>query len=600
MEMPLRTYQQEAFDAAYSFIRKSTHPCVIDAATGAGKSHIIAALAESVHELSKKRVLVLAPRSKLVKQNVDKYRATGHKCSIYSASAGSKCLRYPVVFGTPQTISNSIERFGSEYALVIIDEAHGITPTIKRIIDSIKEQNPNIRVVGLTATPYRLGTGYIYRRDVNGVMLNEETQAIDPYFYQCVYKIDGRQLIGDGYLTPYVIGEIGNKHYNISELELLPTGHFSAESVDKAFVGHGRLTAYIVADVIAKSQDRQGVMFFAATIAHAKEIMASLPPGLSRLITGDVKEKERDKIYDDFAAKRFKYFVNVDVATTGFDAPHVDVIAILRHTESVALLQQIAGRGMRLDDDKKDFLILDYAENIETHCPDGDLFSPQISATKYVGSELITVKCPLCQGKNQFVSRLTPGGFGMNEYGYFIDLDGTPVLDDYDNPYPSHYGRRCKQLYLDRRTHEYVQCDYRWSHKECPHCEAENDIAARYCSQCKGELIDPNEKLKLEYQAMKADPYQIQTDIVLEWKKRESITKAGNPCLIVDYVTTNRTFSIWYMPGDNRKMPFEAYYMFCRFTNHGEVMPSTVTYRKEKSGFYAILGYNQPEDKEPE
>lgn len=507
-------------------------------------------------------------------------------------------MRYPVVFGTPQTVSNSIDRFGGDYALVIIDECHGITPTIKKIIASIQSQNPNVRVVGLTATPFRLGSGYIYARNANGVML-DESQAIQPYFYQCVYKIDARELIGDGYLTPPVIGEIGNQHYDTSELELLPTGKFSADSVDRAFVGHGRLTAYIVADVLAKSQDRQGVMFFAATIAHAKEIMASIPHGLSRLITGDVKEKERDKIYDDFIAKRFKYLVNVDVLTTGFDASHVDVIALLRHSESAALVQQIIGRGMRLDDDKKDFLLLDYAENVGTHFPDGDLFSPEIKAVNVVDGELMKVKCPLCQGENEFAARPNPDEFKINEHGIFVDLDGNPVLDDYDNEYPAHFGRRCKQIYIDKSINQYVQCSHRWAGKVCPHCESENDIAARYCSKCRGELIDPNEKLKLEYQAMKADPYQLQTDRVIEWKKRESLTKAGQPCLIIEYTTTCRTFSIWYLPGDSRKRPFITYDMFCRFTDYGEVMPSTVTYRKEKSGFYAILGYNQPEDKPP-
>ena len=63
--------------------------------------------------------------------------------------------------------------------------------------------------------------------------------------------------------------------------------------------------------------------------------------------------------------------------TTGFDASHVDVIAILRATESVGLMQQIIGRGLRIDAGKKDCLVLDYAENIERHCPDGDVFNPE-------------------------------------------------------------------------------------------------------------------------------------------------------------------------------------------------------------------------------
>lgn len=92
---------------------------------------------------------------------------------------------------------------------------------------------------------------------------------------------------------------------------------------------------------------RKGVMIFAATVEHAKEIVGLLPAEDAALITGDTPGSERDVLIDDFKAQRFRYLVNVAVLTTGFDAPHVDLIAILRPTESVSLYQQIVGRGLR-------------------------------------------------------------------------------------------------------------------------------------------------------------------------------------------------------------------------------------------------------------
>lgn len=92
---------------------------------------------------------------------------------------------------------------------------------------------------------------------------------------------------------------------------------------------------------------RKGVMIFAATIEHAKEIVGLLPAEDAALITGDTPGAERDVLIEDFKAQRFRYLVNVAVLTTGFDAPHVDLIAILRPTESVSLYQQIVGRGLR-------------------------------------------------------------------------------------------------------------------------------------------------------------------------------------------------------------------------------------------------------------
>ena len=102
--MTLRPYQQEAHDAAWDHVKSSVDPCVIEAATGAGKSHIIASLAKTLHDHTGKRVLCLAPSAELVVQNREKYLATGNRASMFSASAGAKELRNHVVFGSPLTV----------------------------------------------------------------------------------------------------------------------------------------------------------------------------------------------------------------------------------------------------------------------------------------------------------------------------------------------------------------------------------------------------------------------------------------------------------------------------------------------------------------
>ena len=133
-------------------------------------------------------------------------------------------------------------------------------------------------------------------------------------------------------------------------------------------------------------------MLFAATVQHAKEVLDSLPPSLSAIHHGRKSPKaDRDRIIEQFKAQKIKYLVNVDVLTTGFDADHVDVIALLRATESVSLLQQIIGRGLRIRHGKDDCLVLDYAQkNIDRHCPDGDVFNPTIK-TKSAGGESVSI-----------------------------------------------------------------------------------------------------------------------------------------------------------------------------------------------------------------
>jgi len=205
----LRPYQQDALDAAKAWLRESVEPCLIDAATGAGKSHIIAALAGWLHDISGgKRVSCLAPRRELVLQNHAKFVATGAKASIFSASAGVKSTRQKVVFATPGTAGRSLSRFiAGDFCAVVLDEAHTIAPMVRAIIDAMREANPNLRVIGLTATPYKLGKGYIYRVDHNGRAHGDDV-CRDPYFTKCVYRVDARDLIEQGFLTQPVIGAI--------------------------------------------------------------------------------------------------------------------------------------------------------------------------------------------------------------------------------------------------------------------------------------------------------------------------------------------------------------------------------------------------------
>lgn len=593
----LRPYQQKAVDASIAFLRKSVDPFLIEAATGAGKSHIIAAVAQDIHERTGKRILCLAPGAELVMQNAAKYALTGNPYSIYSASVGVKHLRHPVVFGTPLTVANRISRFRDDYAIVVLDECHRITSTVKGIISSMREGNERLRVMGLTATPYRRGEGYIFRVWPDDEV-NSEEEARDPYFVKCVANITARELLAQGYLTPPVIGQIHAGKYATMGLD-----ERDADAVDRAYHGHGRLTASIVADVVAQSRDRRGVLLYAATVRHAQEILASLPPELSAIVTRDTPAKERKRLLERFLAQEIKYLVNVGVLTTGFDAPHVDVIAILRRTESESLLQQIIGRGLRLYPGKKDVLVLDYTTNMEEHFPDGDVFAPVIKASGGASKGVkITAKCEWCGYENQFTATKELAqnpDMKFDEYGYVLDLDGRRVETEY-GALPAHYGRRCVNLIQSGVNGTHERCGYFWTHKVCPKCEEKNDITARYCMKCKTELVNPNEKLRGEFRALKKDPTKRQTDIVLDMVCKPSVSRAGNNTLRVDFTTPYRTFCVWLSPESPYATRAREYAAFCDATGDGTHPPETVTYKKEESGFYKVLGYNGREDREPE
>lgn len=590
-----RWYQESAHDAVINHWRASTLPVVVEAATGAGKSVIVAMLAKTLHELSGgKRVLCLAPSAILTEQNHEKYLAIGEKASIYSASI-SKSLRHQVIFATPLTFKKVALRLGCEFAGVIVDECHGITDSIKQIIDDMRQSSPTLRVCGLSATPFRMQTGFIFGVDPDGKALNESV-ARDPYFHRCVYSIGARMLLDLGFLTPLRAGAINASKYETEGLKVQGNGQFSSATVKAAFEGWGRRTAAIVADVVAQTQEATGVMLFAATRQHAKEIMASLHPDNSALITGETPKGEREKIVKDFKAGKFLYLCSVGTLTTGFDAPNVSHIAILRATESVSLLQQIMGRGMRLFDGKTECVVFDYAGNFEKHCPDGDLYAPQVKAAyQSAGGDPIEAVCESCSRVNMFSARPNDSGFLIDAYGYFADLTGERILTQNhkgeDVPMPAHFGRRCQHSHL--RTGE--RCDYYWSCKVCPVCDHANDIAARFCSGCKSELINPNDKLIEMHQAHKKDPTKPQTEEVLSITYTRGVSRSGNDMITAEVTTPRRKFPIYLL--ENSTWTAQKRMAFSLATDEFTVTPRTITYVK-KGDFWEALGFGAPTDDE--
>jgi DNA repair protein RadD len=469
---------------------KSVEPQCLVLPTGSGKSIIVSMLAKKFTELSGgKKILCLAPSESLVTQNHEKYTGYGFDASIFCASANRKSLRHGVVFGSPLSILNSIERVKQDgYAAIIIDETDLITDTVKQVVYELKEFNPNLRIVGLTATPYRMKTGYIYESHYKNGFVEE---TIEPYFKQCTYEISAKELIEQGYLTKPLLGKTALK-YETDGLVMSKSGNWTNDSLDKAFNGRGRLTSQIVADFIEVTKPYRGVMIFAATIEHGNEIMESLPKELSGFVHS--KNKESKKILKLFKQQAIRYIVNVGVLTVGVDVPHADVIVMMRLTESARLYQQIIGRVLRLFPDKPHSLVLDYADNNINHFPHGDVFSPVIRVSKKGESERIEATCPECNHVNDFAERPNEAGYEIDEQGYWIWTDTKDRVKNADSiEIPGHLGRRC--MGIIKKIH---RCTYMWSYKECPECEHQNDIAARYCSKCKHELIDPNEKLKLE------------------------------------------------------------------------------------------------------
>jgi DNA repair protein RadD len=333
----------------------------------------------------------------------------------------------------------------------------------RQVISHLREQNPGIKILGLTATHYRLGQGFIYQYHSRGLVRSEEPR----FFKFCIFELPLRYLLEQQYLTPARVLDAPLLSYDFSGLKPTAAGYFREEELAAVINSAIRVTPQIIEQVTHYAKERKGVMIFAATSNHAREVLSYLPAEQAALILASTPASERHAIIQAFKNQQLKYLVNVAVLTTGFDAPHVDLIAVLRPTESVSLYQQIVGRGLRLAPGKTDCLILDYAGNMY------DLHLPEVGAPPPVsGAELVTVPCPLCNFANTFWGKTDSRGL---------------VLE--------HYGRRCQGF--DRSDLHYIQpCGYRFKAKYCPECGADQDIAARQCSQCQTVLVDPDKKLQ--------------------------------------------------------------------------------------------------------
>lgn len=463
MSFTLRPYQQEAVDATLAHFRRHLEPAVIVLPTGAGKSLVIAELAR----IARGRVLVLAHVKELVAQNHAKYRALGLEADIFAAGLQRKESHGKVVFGSVQSVARNLEQFHGEFSLLIVDECHRIGEAddsqYQQILTHLRRANPKLRLLGLTATPYRLGKGWIYRYHYHGMVRGDEKAL----FRDCIYELPLRYMIKHGYLTPPERLDMPVVQYDFSRLQAQANGLFSEADLNRELKQQKRITPHIISQIVEFAAERRGVMIFAATVEHAKEVTALLPADDAALITADTPGPARDALIEAFKHQQFRFLINVSVLTTGFDAPHVDLIAILRPTESVSLYQQIVGRGLRLSPGKTDCLILDYAGNPH------DLFTPEVGNAKGKSDNVpVQVFCPSCGFANTFWGKTT--------------ADGAII---------EHFGRRCQGWFEDDDGHR-EQCDYRFRFKNCPQCNAENDIAARRCHQCNQVLVDPDDMLK--------------------------------------------------------------------------------------------------------
>jgi DNA repair protein RadD len=365
MSYTLRPYQLGAVNTAVSRLRgRVDKPFIIQAATGAGKSLIIADICRQMDEPT----LILQPSKELVEQNYAKLKSYGSDLDIgiYSASLNSREIR-KYTYATINSIYRKPELF-QQFKNVIIDECHQVNPkNLGGMYTKFLKDIGTLNVCGLTATPYRMQEKFF---EENGERFYTShlkmINRIHPFFFKEVaYKIETQELIDQGYLAPV---RYYRKHVDWSQLEVNKTGsNFTEESVERFWNDQRMKDLYYAMQLIDKHCKRN--LIFASSMKQADNILDMLK-GMNMsagIVTAKTPVKDRELIVDAYRRGDFKHMVNVGVFTTGFDVPELDSVCLARPTMSLALYYQMVGRGVRIDPNNpgKKLHVFDFAGNVD-------------------------------------------------------------------------------------------------------------------------------------------------------------------------------------------------------------------------------------------
>lgn len=380
----LRPYQRDAVDAVWNHIATSdTNPAVV-LPTGSGKTHVIAELCRDAVQKWNGRVIVVAHVKELIEQAAGKLQAVAPDLpvGVFSAGLGRRDLGYAVTIAGIQSVYQRAHDLGP-LDLVIVDEAHLIPPDgegmYRRFLADARDLCDHQRVIGLTATPYRMKTGTIC--------------GPESVLHEVCFEAGVRELIVQGYLCP-LKSRAGKAVVDTSDIHVRG-GEFVAGELEDRMDEDGLVEA-ACAEVVAATADRRSVLLFCSGVRHGEHVVRVLREkhGVEcGFVEGGTPAKERDALIARFKAGDLKYLANVNVLTTGFDAPNVDCVAMLRPTMSPGLYYQMVGRGFRLADGKTDCLVLDFGGNVLRH---GPVDAIRLADTKDASGEAPAKQCPEC------------------------------------------------------------------------------------------------------------------------------------------------------------------------------------------------------------
>lgn len=406
--MEARPYQAECIKALWSYFKKEKGNPLVVAGTGSGKSYIISLLIESIKKVRPDfKFLIVSHVKEIIEQNAKELQKImpNEAIGIYSAGLGSKRVRN-ITFASIQSIFRKAEIF-KDVGMLIIDEAH----LLSKDADSMYQKlilgldNPKLKIVGLTATPMRMDQGSLI--------------SDGSIFTDIAYEVPIRSLITWGYLCPLI-----SKPKESVDLSSVKMSGFDFNSVDLeiAFAKDQLITKHCT-EIIKNGEGRKSWLIFCSGINHAKLVSEKFCTlGVKAdYITGEMVTFERDKKIEDFKNGTIKCLCNVNVLTTGFNYPGVDLVGLLRATKSASLYIQMVGRGSRTCANKSNCLVLDYGNNIETHGPVDLIQIKKGKSNKAEVGKLPSKKCQDCGAVVGIKTKVCLCGYEFPESSFILE-----------------------------------------------------------------------------------------------------------------------------------------------------------------------------------
>ncbi|MCY4541209.1 MAG: ankyrin repeat domain-containing protein [Rhodobacteraceae bacterium] len=381
----LRDYQTDALRHCFRYWRKEYGRApVIVAPPGAGKSHIIAGCVQVVHRKNPSiRILLLTHRLELLEQDAAKISAycPDIEPAIYSASLGRK----EIGAVTCAQIQSWARRDGDDdpMDLVVIDEAHLVpvdeNSQYRSVLTALARRNPKLKIMGLTATPYRLDQGDL-------------CEGAEALFDGIAFEIEIDRLVERS--PPVMVrptSETAIAGLDLSKVKK-SLGEYKVSDQDRETQ---RNRASIASHIVKRCWGRKGLIVFCAGVEGAEVMAKELS---KRGITAECvvgSTPNRAEILQNFREQRTFALTSCDVLTHGVDFPHADTLALVRATTSTSLYVQMVGRGLRYEPGKKDCLVLDFGGNLERHGPLNNLVLKRPAETEGEG-ETAYKTCPGC------------------------------------------------------------------------------------------------------------------------------------------------------------------------------------------------------------